>query len=67
MNAMSPVKNMVLNLDMVTYRYPGVMQYPMDREHQQHAGLVAKSENNKSIHPFGPSRRSIRRRAKKVK
>jgi hypothetical protein len=67
MNAMNDTKQMVLNMDMSTYRYPGVMQYPMDKAAQQHAGLFVRDNASKSIHPFGPSKRTVRRRAKLAK
>ncbi len=42
------IKNMVLNTDGYTYRYPGNMQWQMNKEQQKAAGLIA--ETNRSIH-----------------
>ena len=49
MNEFSKINGLVLNSDGVTYRYPGIMQWPMTAEQQKSAGLIAKV--NVSIHP----------------
>ena len=40
-------KNMTLNADGVTYRFPGILQHPMDIKDQKQNGLIAT--NSRSI------------------
>lgn len=47
-----------------TYRYPGVMQYPMNVENQRRAGLIARKGENVSIHP---GRAAKKKAAEKVR